>query len=229
MEEENGRPIWKSVLSVLFTIFLVIRLIYTCSYKTNTAADNKNDLVNFQIDTQKNNEHFKNVREKTSNNFLYTRYESLDSLSSLEKENYGVLKLEKDSLVYIDLSTQIKIPKHFYFQNNHDDTLRIAFKSPENLTLFIHDFETKEEIEKNFKILKTDYNLQKYKVENSIGEIKFISYKISKDKKRYNGYAICFKRKEFQTFFEFESEKLSRDKLKLNAIHFLSQNMIAKK
>jgi hypothetical protein len=224
MEEENERPVWKSVLSILVTIFLVVKLIYTCSHKTNTIDNTKNQLVNFQIDSQKDKEQYKNALNKISNNFLYYNYESLDSLSSSVKENYRVLKLEKDSLVYISLSTKIKIPKDYYFQNNHDDSLRIAFKSPENLTIFIHDFDSKEEIEKNFKILKADSNLQNYKA-STIGDFKVISYKISKNKKRYNGYALCIKGKELQTFFEFESDKLSSDKLRSAAILFLSKNM----
>jgi len=39
---ENERPVWRTVLSIFVTLFLVIRLVYTCS-KMN---DRKNNDVN---------------------------------------------------------------------------------------------------------------------------------------------------------------------------------------
>lgn len=224
----DERPAWRNVLSILVTCILVIRLFFTCSNMNNrNSSGNTSDVINFQETEKITNEIImqnNRIRKKTSNEALYGTYQSLDSLSPLMKESYGILRLERDTVVFIDLSTKIKIPKHFYYQNNHDDTLRMAFKSPENLNIFIHDFESKEEIAKNFKSLKSSSDLKKYK-ENEVSIFKIISYKISKNNKRFNGYALCFKTGDFQTFFEFESNNLSSDKLKEKAIDFLSENL----
>ncbi|WP_139260403.1 hypothetical protein [Flavobacterium defluvii] len=189
-------------------------------------------MENFRISQEEMKENFRRQREiqnKLSNDILYSDYEKLDSLPPLQKENYGILKLEKDSLIYIALDTQIKIAKNYYLQNRHDDTLRMAFKSPDNMNVFIHDFVSKEEIEPSFKSLKNSSNLQKFKVENTIGDVKALSYKITKENKRYNGYALCFKNDGFLNFYEFESDKLPLDKLKARAIDFFSHNMKEKK
>jgi len=85
---------------------------------------------------------------------MYTSYQSLDTLNEAQKQLYSVIKLAKDSLVTFDLSTKIKVDKNYYFQNNHDDSLRMAFKSPKDLNVFVHDFESKQSEEQNFKALK---------------------------------------------------------------------------
>lgn len=228
----DERPVWRNVLSILVTCILVIRLLYTCSNMNNRSSyDNNPGIVNFQ-DTQRimqesidrNNK----IRAIVSNNILYKMYQGLDSLSPLTKEDYGLIKLEKDTAIYIDLSTKLKIPKNFYFQNNHDDTLKMAFKSPQNLNIFIHDFHSKDEAAVNFKSIKRDKNLQKFK-EDKLSIFRMMTYKITKDNVKYNGYAFCFKTDDFQTFFEFESHDLSSDKLREKAVDFLTKNLKADK
>lgn len=228
----DDRSTWRTVLSVLSVIILGGRLLYTCSNMNKPRYENDPVMESFRNSQEAMKENFRQHQEmqrKMSNAILYSNYESLDSLSALQKDNYGIQKIQKDSLIYIALDTQIKIPKDFYFQNRHDDSLRMAFKSPDNVNVFIHDFESKAEIEPSFKSLKNSDNLQKFKVENTIGDVKMISYKITKVSKRYNGYALCFKNEGFLNFYEFESNILSVDKLKIRAIEFLSQNMKEKK
>lgn len=213
----DDRSTWRTVLSILSVIILGGRLLYTCSNMNNPRYENDPVMESFRNSQEAMKENFRQHQEmqrKMSNAILYSNYETLDSLSALQKDNYGIQKLEKDSLIYIALDTQIKIPKDFYLQNKHDDSLRMAFKSPDNLNVFIHDFEAKAEIEPSFKTLKNSDNLQKFKVENTIGDVKAISYKITKQSKRYNGYALCFKNDGYLNFYEFESNKLPLDKLK---------------
>lgn len=228
----DERSTWRTVLSVLSVIILGGRLLYTCSNMNKPRYENDPVMESFRNSQEAMKENFRQHQEmqrKMSNTILYSNYESLDSLSALQKDNYGIQKLAKDSLIYIALDTQIKIPKDFYLQNRHDDSLRMAFKSPDNLNVFIHDFESKGEIEPSFKSLKNSANLQKFKVENTIGDVKAISYKITKESKRYNGYALCFKNDGYLNFYEFESNKLPLDKLKGRAIEFFSQNLKEKK
>jgi hypothetical protein len=189
------------------------------------------NVMNFQQSQEVMQEVIDNnnkLRADLSNAILYRTYNGLDSLNSVTKDEYGILKLEKDTTLYVDVRTKVKVPKKFYFQNNHDDTLKMAFKSPENLNVFIHDLISKEEVGTNLKAIKRSYNIEKFK-EKSIGVCKIITYKVTKDKKRYNGYALCFKSKDYQTFFEFESNDLSSEKLKEKAIDFLTANLSEEK
>ncbi|WP_286969424.1 hypothetical protein [Flavobacterium sp. UBA4854] len=233
---------WRTVLGVIFIIISLLRLISTCSNSNR----NSNSLVNSDLSpyviTQEKAEELMKQREvnnqiaqfeknRRSNNLFYKNYGALDSLSIMEQNDYGFSKLKRDSVVFIDIKTQLNVPKEYYLQNNHDDSLRMAIKSPRNLTIFIHDFETKESIENGFKSLKKYSNLKKFKVENTIGMTKAISYQISKENKTFNGYALAFqgKGRDYQTFFEFESSTLSRDLVKTKALDFLLQNMKQKK
>lgn len=228
----DERPAWKTVLAFIVPVFLFIRLLYTCS---NNNSSNHYDLKvkqGFQ-DTEailkKRLERQTTTDRLLSVKMLYSDYKALDSLSPSLKEDFGIVKVAKDSLVDIALETQIKIPKNYYLQNNHDELLRMAFKSPDNLNIFIHDFESKDDIEQSFKKLKSDSNLQKYKVESTIDGVKAISYKITKDNKRFNGYALAFKSNDINLFYEFESSELSIEKLKMRVMFFLSENMKEKK
>lgn len=163
-------------------------------------------------------------RQIVSNNIMYQTYQGLDSLNSIQKEEFGILKLERDTLIYVDLSTKIRIPKDYYLQNNHDDTLRMAFKSPQNLNIFIHDFDSKETLATNLKSIKHDKELQKLK-ESKLSIFNLMTYKIKDHNKKYNGYAFCFKVESSQTFFEFESASLSSDQLREKAHDYLFKNL----
>ncbi|RZJ53884.1 MAG: hypothetical protein EOO44_06965 [Flavobacterium sp.] len=223
-------PVWKTILGIIVAISLFIRVLYTCSnqnsYNPSNAVVNQN-FEQSQAAMKEVFEKHKAINTIMSTKMMYSDYKALDSLSPEQKQNYGIVKLEKDSLVYIAIDAQLKVPKNYFLQNNHDQFLRVAFKSPDNFNFFIHDFESKEDVEESFKKLKSDSNLQKYKVENTIDQVKAVSYKITRENKRYNGYALCFKNAGVNSFYEFESGELSKDKLKMRAVDYLSQNMKA--
>ncbi|WP_289666115.1 hypothetical protein [Flavobacterium panacagri] len=237
MSEESTS--WKTILSIVFVVVSLARLISTCSDMNRKNNSRINDIdVSPYIMTQEKAESLAeqnriNIqiaqfeKNRRSNNLFYKNYVALDSLSLLELEDYGVCKLKKDTLVFIDIRTQLNIPKEYFLQNNHDDSLRIAIKSPRNLTIFVHDFETKESVENSFKSLKRYSNLKKFKIENTLDMAKAVSYQISKENKKYNGYAIIFQNKgrDYMTFFEFESTTLSEDLIKNKAFDFLIQNV----
>lgn len=225
-----GTSNWRAIFVVLSIITLIVRLTFMCSSDRKSPSynynnDSSNPVLDFEEATRENNEINKVIIERASNNFLYTDYKALDSLPIASKEMYDVMKLTKDTVVYIDFKTKLKIEKDFYFQNNHDDTLRLAFKSPKNLNVFIHDLDTKNSVKENIESLKKFGKLDKVLVEKINDNTEILSYKIKTDKAKFNGFAICFKSKEYQLFFEFESEKMSKDILKMKAVDFLSQNL----
>lgn len=225
---ENERPVWRTVLSIFVTLFLVIRLVYTCSKMNDRKSNdlNINNVLNDNLIEQRQyQENIQRALSKKNNDLLYATYQSLDTINDAQKQLYSVIKLAKDSLVTFDLTTKIKVEKNYYFQNNHDDSLRMAFKSPKDLNVFIHDFESKQSEENNFKILKKNANLKHFKFENLLPETKTISYTITKNNITFNGFALSFKNDEFQSFIEFESQKISGLELKLAALSFLRTNL----
>jgi hypothetical protein len=225
---ENERPVWKTVLSIFGILFLVIRLVYTCSKMNDRKSNdlNINNVINDNlIEQHQYQDNIQRALLKKNNDLLYTKYQNLDTINDAQKQLYSVIKLAKDSLVTFDLSTKIKIEKNYYFQNNHDDSLRMAFKSPKDLNVFIHDFESKESEETNFKNLKKNANLKHFKLDNLLTETKTFSYTITKNKITFNGYALSFKNNGYQTFIEFESQKISGLELKFAALSFLNTNL----
>ncbi|MFB9079749.1 hypothetical protein ACFFLS_07665 [Flavobacterium procerum] len=228
----EGSSSGKFLLSFGLAAFAIIRLLYTCSADSYAPRQNNIRDVEFkQGDLIWNKTDLKVGQKSISKDIMYKSYLGLDSLNAMERDDYGLLKLEKDTLLLIDIKTQIKIPKEYYFQNAHDDSLHYAFKAPDNLNFFIHDFEAKGDLEENFKAVKHISKLQKYKLENTIDNTKVVSYKIVKNNKRFNGYALCFKNvdADLHTFFEFESDVLTKEKLQDRALAFLTQNMKEKK
>lgn len=231
------RDSWRALFTVLSVILLFVKVFYTCS-STNRRVETYNSYNsltnNSSIDmsevSMRNNAINKAMIERLSNDFLYKDYKSIDSLKDAGRLFYGVVKLKKDTVVAVDFSSNLKIYKDFYFQNNHDDSLRIAFKSPENLNVFIHDFDTKSSVIESFKSFKSRSGLiSNLKVEKITPTSDLVYYKIEANKNKFNGFAFCVKNKDSQMFFEFESEKLSKDRLKIAAITFLSENLKADK
>ncbi|MEN2412806.1 hypothetical protein [Flavobacterium mesophilum] len=239
----NESSSWRTVLSIVFVVISAARLLYTCSdMNRRQNTQNTIDVSPYVMSQQQanaiaeqnriNSKIIEVEKNKRSNNLFYSTYSKLDSLTALEQEDYGVYKLKKDTLVFIDIKNQLSVPKEYYFQNNHDDSLRFAIKSPRNLTMFVHDFETKDNVENSFKSIKKYSHLQKLKVEKASTKLTtLISYQISKENKKLNGYAFAFQRtgKDYVTFFEFESATYSPDLLKEKALEFLLENLKLRK
>ncbi len=223
----NGSS-WRSLLSILLLVIAVIRLVVTCS-KSDTAPtplndvleNNSRELIEASIRSAK-------MSQENSNDFLYHSYQSLDSLSEQQQRQNYVTKLSKDSLVTIDLSSKIVVEKNNFIQNNHDDTLRMAFKTPKDVTIFIHDLESTKGITDNFKALKKNCQLKIDKSTFNTKSFETLSYSISKENKKVNGFVLGFHKKEYWTFIEFESTKASKENLKEAAIQFLINNVKGK-
>lgn len=220
----DERPVWKTVLSICVSLFLVIRLAYTCSkmsdpkpaYQQNVYQDLQNNeaIQNYQ----------QAVREAStarSNKLLYLSYHALDSMPLNEKKQYAVTKLSQDTLVTLDLSTKIKVTKESFFQKNYDDSLKLAFKTPENLTVFIHDFESKQDCETNFKSLKRGMNLSSLQYDKGTAKAKLFAYSLTHNNIKFNGYCIGIQSDNYCLFLEFESDKIAKKALKEKALTYM--------
>ena len=222
----NESP-WRSVLSIVLLLFAVVRLVMTCTNdKSNASSPINQEIINRSEEIRANNIVSAAKFQQQSNDILYTSYKDLEDLSETEKQFNHLKKLQKDTIVQIDLSTRIKIQKESYFQNNHDDTLRMAFKLKKDLTIFLHDFESKKEDSDNFKALKKFGQLNDFKLLKSNKSSKTYSYSIVKKDKKYNGFALLYKSNELCSFIEFESDVLTKPALQSAAYLFIINNVI---
>jgi len=165
--------------------------------------------------------------DKKAQSVLYLEYTILDTFKSIQKEKYGLHKLKQDSALFVNFKTQIKIPKQYYIKTNNIDSLMVSCKSPDNLNIFVHNFKTKDNFEKSFRDLNKKYDLKKCDLEDNAEENQSISYEISRNKKDFKGFAFCFRGNQqgLITFFEFESNTLSKKELKNISMTFLSKNL----
>lgn len=225
----DERPVWKIVLSICITLFLVIRIAYRCSNSNNNAVQNNmiqnteqmNAMKNFQ-EIQKGN--IANIAAK-SNQILYLSHKELDSLTTIEKKSYYLRKVTQDSVVNLDITTKIKVAKESYFQQNYDDSLRMGFKTPDNLTVLIHDFESKQSLEENFKSIKRGMKPSSLVYDKGTDKAKLFAYTLTKNDKKINGYAMGIHEADYFLFLEFESDKMSKDRVKMEALNYLLTNL----
>ncbi|KAF2331804.1 hypothetical protein [Flavobacterium ginsenosidimutans] len=231
---------WNGFLTFVLVIFMIVRLGAGILrfYASNKAKERKpkeildvSPYVMTIEQAEKNAEKkltdIKN-RDKKIRNILYSQYVELENFNASEKGEFGLHKLEKDSVMFVDFKTQIRIPKGYYLKSNNGDSLISASKSPNDLNVFVRNFRTEDNFEKCLKKIKSKNNLENYQTEDSWGNMKSISYKINPDERKFNGIVFCFDKNEYGliTFYEFESNKLSIKELKNISKDFLAQNLM---
>ncbi len=235
-DEYNERPVWRSVLTICLFIFALIRFGFYCSKmddrKRNTyKSDNDLNFEEFR-DKLKQQSYSGSAPTATQDygDVFYFGYNYLDTISESQKQIYKIVKLEKDSLINIDFTTKFRVLKNSYFQNTHDNTLRFAVKTPQNLSIFIHIVEDKSTLNNAFKTLKNDSQLSNLRDFIKLGKSsKFVSYSIKKKASPFKGVACLMGDDEYKLFIEFESNKLSQTDLEAKALRYITNNLIAKK
>lgn len=218
MNDNNST--WRIILSAIVTIFMIGRLAYRCSDMGNHSKsyDNSAELMNSIAKMQ---EQSRVAMEESKNDLFYKSYKEIDEMPSNFRDSYGILKLDKDSSIMMDLSTKIVIPKNSFFYNNHDDTLRFASKFQDNTAFFVHDFNGNSDTRTLLKSVKGE-EISNITEENSpSSKVKMVKYNILKNGISYRGFALDFKEKEYSTLFEFESDSKTKDELKEKALNFL--------
>lgn len=220
----DERPVWKTVLSICVSLFLVIRLVYTCSKLSDpqpTYPQNIYQNLQNNAAVQNYQQAIREASTARSNQLLYLSYKAIDSLPLNEKKLYSVTKLRHDTLVNLDLSSKIKVTKECFFQKNYDDSLKLAFKTPDNLTVFIHDFDSKLDCETNFKSLKRGMNLSALQYDKGTAKAKLFAYSVTHNNVKFNGYCIGIQSDNYCLFLEFESDKIAKASLKETALKYM--------
>lgn len=218
----NDNPVWKTILSIAVCLFAVIRLAITCSNnsKRSSYSDTSYQNVNSLIQHYRN----ENVQNNDlSNDLFYESYDSISKLNDAEKAIFRVVKVKNDTLLPIDLTSKISIGPKSFVQKNHDDSLQLAMKLPDNTSIFIHTYSSNDGLTDNLKALKKKKNIENIKVKVDDPDSKFVSYTYQYGGKKYNGCALLAKEDGQFTSLEFENNKLSKEDLQMKAITFVSQ------
>ena len=218
----NERPVWKTILSVAVCLFAVIRLAITCSKTSNRSSysDTSYENVNSLIQNYRNEDLQSNDE---SNDLFYENYDSINKLNEAEKAIFRVAKVKNDTLVPIDLTSKISVEPKSFIQKNHDDSLQMAVKLPDNTSIFLHAYSSKDDMMDNFKALKKKKNIASIQVKVDDPNSKFVDYTYQYGGKKYNGYALLTTENGQFTSLEFENNKLSKEALQMKAITFVSQ------
>lgn len=228
MEEQDNRTpsIWRILLYIFFITMILFKMANRCQRKQQNEIINAERASKQQQLLEQKQQNSEYEARQISNNIFYYSYAYVDQLPAYQKEKYGIVKVTKDSLINFDLQTKIKCPKDYYFQKNYDESLKMAFKSKEDLNIFIYDFTSPNtHIGDNFRATKKGKDLQNVKYDEPIGKLKTLSYNIGS---RTNGFAIVFQNENYIMFFEFESGSLSPANLRQKGISFITNNLKAK-
>lgn len=230
MSDEQGTPTWRTALSIISFGALIIKagIMFFSSSPDKYDDPLKTKLATQEFQQALRRQHYLPSKSKQSNDILYTAYRDLNAFSSDQKSFYKLTKINKDTLIVLDLTSKIKLNKNDFYQNNHDESLMMAIKTAKDLNVFVHDSNKPGQLETQFTQIKADKKLRDFKLEK-LGKLSIATYRITKDKINLNGSALIFKDADYTTFLEFESNKLSKSGLRNEMLRFLSQNLIVAK
>ncbi|MBD8082603.1 hypothetical protein [Chryseobacterium caseinilyticum] len=219
----NNSSAWKTVLTVALCLISIIRIAITCNKSSQSSYSDSSYNDVSALMSRNYERQTKAADDTASNNLFYESYDSISQLSDFEKENYSVIKLKKDSMILLDVSSKIKVESGAYFQKNYDDTLSLAIKKPDNISIFMHSYDTADDLMTNFKSVKRKLNVQDLKIKLDDKDSKFVSYSFENRGKKTNGYALLTSDKGHFTALEIESNRLSKDDLEIKAFSLITE------
>jgi hypothetical protein len=225
-QDTGSNSPWRTLLSFALLAFALIRLAMTCSHSNQPVPGPLPELEQIQQQHQEIRAS-RNLQQTISNQMLYSDYNALNSLDASSKRLYGIVKIEKDSVIRFDLGSDLKLERGYFLQNNRDDSLKIAVRTPD-MSLFFHDFASNNGDEYNMRSIKRGLALEEFKADK-LKKLKAYSYTIRKNNKKLNGYAVTFGSKGYPVYAEFESAQLDKTTLRAKALLFLIGHIKAQK
>ncbi|WP_292010005.1 hypothetical protein [Chryseobacterium sp.] len=219
----KNKPL-KIGLIIVLILASLSRVLKNCSGKEDRASYINNELE-AQQSLRKEVMDFESAQQQKEDlesiigyrDLFYASYDSINKLGRAEKLVYRVKKVEKDSLLQAYQNMDVKVKANSFVQNNNADSLRFAIKFPDNTSVFIRDYETKDPILESFKALKKKKKIQNITLLLDEPESKFVSYNYKNKGIQYNGLALLSKKDNKLSSVEFESDKLSTNDLRQKA------------
>jgi len=223
----DNKPVWRTILSVAFGLFALVRLAMTCNKMSDNSSSGNDQTQTYQSMSsaiKESNNNYQNNIQNISNDIFYESYDSINQLGDSEMAIYHIQKVKKDTLLPLDLTAKINVDANSYIQKNYDDSLKLAVKLPDNTSIFMHSFEANSgDALENLKMVKKKKNIQNISLKLDEPNSKFVSYNYKQNGKKYNGYALISKEDGQYTSIEFENNKLSKDELEMKTFLFLAQ------
>jgi hypothetical protein len=222
----DNKPVWRTILSVAFGLFALVRLAMTCNKMSSNSSSSNFQPQAYQSMSsalKESNNNYQNNIQNISNDIFYESYDSINQLGDSEMAIYHIKKVKKDTLLPLDLTAKINVDANSYIQKNYDDSLKLAVKLPDNTSIFMHSYEAADDALENLKALKKKKNIENISLKLDEPNSKFVSYNYKQNGKKYNGYALISKEDGQYTSIEFENNKLSKDELEMKTFLFLAQ------
>jgi len=219
----DNKSVWRTILSVGLCLFALIRLAMTCS-KSSSRNDSYNDTNYEDVSglLKQNRGYYQNATQNSDNDLFYKSYADLSQLTESEKAVNHVMKIDKDTLLPLDLSSKIKVEKNSYIQKSYDDTLKTAIKLPDNTSIFLHSYEGNGDLIDNFKSVKRKKEIKNITFKLDQPDTKYVSYNYTANGEKYNGLALVTKENNYFTFIEFENNKISKYQLESKTLTFIA-------
>ncbi|KQT16915.1 hypothetical protein ASG31_11120 [Chryseobacterium sp. Leaf404] len=221
----SNSSVWKTILTVVIVLVSIVRIAMMCNKSSRSSySDNSyNDVSSLMSQNFKGQKASESADDAASNSLFYESYDSISHLSDSEKDNYSVVKLKKDSLIMLDVFSKINVESGSYFQKNYDDTLSLAIKQTDDTSIFLHSFDTKNDLMTNFNAIKKKFDIKNLDLKLDDKESKFVSYNYQKNGKKTKGYALLAADQGHFTALEIESNRLSENELQGKAFTLIAQ------
>ena len=222
----------KIIFGVIMFLISIFRIANSCS-KTNeikqfdspTYDSNYNSTYNEQV-----SEIISNINtKKIESNFLYSTYDTLNSYDTEKLNQFKTIKIKKDTSIFIDLQTKIKVKKDTYFQKINGDSLMYVFKKKNNTLQLFHLFQSKNAEIDNLRSIKSSNKISNIHSEKIVPQLNMITYNVLQNDIKFNGCALSFNDQNEQFLIEFESKDKSKAQLKLEALEFLQNDLLENK
>lgn len=221
----NSSP-WRTVLSVAVCLFAIIRLAITCSNssrRSDMSANDVNALLERSNEFRARDSNLYSGSNSLSNDLFYESYDSIKKLDNDQMAVFRISEVKKDTLLPLDITSKVNIQPKSFIQKNYDDSLQLAVKLPDNTSIFLHSYDSSDDMLDNFKSIKRKKDIQNLKTKVDDSNSKFVSYNYQFKGKKYNGYALLAKENGQFTALEFENNKISKEELESKVFTFIAQ------
>lgn len=213
---------WKWMLLTLLTLISFVRIFNKCSFSYDKASSDPYEQWSGHVIPPK--AYAESIRH---NNFemTYPTHHALSrrSADSLTMEKW--VKVEKDTLIRVDMTSKLKIPAHWFVQKPIDEKVRFVFITPKNIQITFYTFSTDKNLVSCLYDLR-DYNFKPEGIENHAEDVKEVKYTFRHHNIEYRGAALGLKEKNMMSIFTFEGKDYSSKELENFLIKFLARNII---
>lgn len=155
-------------------------------------------------------------------------YPTYQTLSHAPKDSLAAtkwVKVERDTLIRVDMTSKLKIPARWFVQKPIDDEVRFVFLTPKNIQLTFYTFSSENNLLTNLYALRSYHFKPEGKVDHD-QDLKEVKYSFTHHHEKFNGSALGIKEKNLISIFTVESRGFTTKYLDKFLMKFLAFNII---